>query len=613
MKKYKLLSLMLCFCLCFAGMASFSAFAEKDGYYHGELEISDYWRPVDDNNAYDQYRLPGMVITKSGTLIVYGELRDTSTNRDDNNADKCQMDLYVRRSTDGGESFGERIWIAKGEEYFENDLGETIDNPVMIVGNDGRLHLLFCCDVGTKGVFYTYSDDDGVNWTEAKNIKSMLEDVSWAMLGLGPTHGVCLESGRLVVPAWLYVGGSYTVRTVYSDDNGSTWKLGQKASLNRDETAIAILSDGSVMLNSRQNTYADSSNPYRAVTVSRNGVDGWTTTRYDKTLIDPACEGSICTVDIDGLPKALLFVNCASKKERNNVTVRCSFDDGTTWEKSLLIDGYNGGYSDIAVASDGKVYVIYEVNVGARLRLATFSFYDEFCAGDSAATSYVTSFTSPSELIGSKTGISTEKLENGAVKATLTSTDVATAVFKLSGVTHRLIADKASVIALRVKASASADTDEVKAGVYFRCGSKQSSVSELYAAFSVPNDGEYHNVIIDMSGKDAYKGNIYSLEFAFCVPDGEHSVGDSFEIKEFGFFVDTAAATAVYPVENLSDGVRDTTDKPDEENKTDEGNTDSKSGCRSFAASHAVVIAVFVAAVATAVRSKPLTAKRKYR
>ncbi|MBQ8214420.1 MAG: exo-alpha-sialidase [Clostridia bacterium] len=382
-------------------------------YYRSE-EITSLvvGNPAAEKNKYN-YRIPGIAVSKKGTVLVYWECRDYAKNRKDStgkNGDECNMDLTVRRSTDGGKSFGEPIYIAYGEEFYQNGYGETLDNPVMIVGDDNRLHFLFCCDVGRNGLFYTYSDDDGLTWTKPRDITQGLRGgIAWDMLALGPGHGICLQhgeyAGRLIASAWTWCkkdaypngnGSTFCIgsrnTTVYSDDNGETWHIGEYASKNRDETSIVELSDGSVMINSRHYTlpYTDSDLvPYpeeearRVVTVSPNGVDNWSETVFDPVLIDPACAGNICAVEVEGLPRAILFVNCGHTSKRWNLTVRCSFDDGKTWVKSVKLHP-QGWYSDIAVDNrTGKVYVLHEnphVTEWFLMcqELFTFSFYDLF-------------------------------------------------------------------------------------------------------------------------------------------------------------------------------------------------------------------------------------------
>lgn len=378
-------------------------------YRSDEVESLVIANPHTENNQYN-YRIPGIVVSKKGTVLVYWECRDHKKNRKGSTEDECNMDLTVRRSTDGGKSFGEPIFIAYGEAFYQNGYGETLDNPVMIVGDDNRLHFLFCCDVGKRGLFYAYSDDDGLTWTKPRDITEGLRGgIAWDMLAFGPGHGICLQrgehAGRLIVSAWTWCAkdaypnahGSFCLgtrnTTVYSDDNGETWHIGEYASQNRDETSIVELSDGSVMINSRHYSapYTETKLlPYpeekarRVVTVSPNGVENWSETVFDPVLIDPACAGNICSVEVKGLPRAILFVNCASTTKRHHLTVRCSFDDAKTWiEKTLYLSSV-GWYSDIAVDNrTGRVYVLHEnphVENWFLMceELFTFSFYDVF-------------------------------------------------------------------------------------------------------------------------------------------------------------------------------------------------------------------------------------------
>lgn len=370
-------------------------------YRSNEIISSVVGNPAAEETPYTKYRIPGIVVSRKGTVLVYWECRREDNNRKGNNPDECLMDLYVRRSEDNGESFGEPIAIARGEEYFQNGYGETVNNPVMFAAKNGSLHLLFCCDVGRGGVWHTVSTDDGITWSKPRNIVNSLKRYPWELIGLGPGHGICLKNGRMIVSAWIFgkelpnnISNMFPSRvtTVYSDDNGETWRMGELISNNSDETSIVELSDGSVMVNSRQYSlpYCEAKpertaeEAYRTVSVSKNGTDGWTETAFDKTLIDPACEGNICSAELNGFPRVILFVNCASKTKRWDLTVRCSFDDAKTWsDKTLKLDGV-GWYSDIAVDARGCVYVLHEDNsvpsADGRMcmELFRFSLYDNF-------------------------------------------------------------------------------------------------------------------------------------------------------------------------------------------------------------------------------------------
>ncbi len=569
--------------------------AEQDGTTldHTALTLMKYWSPADDDHLYNLYRLPGIVVTKQDTIIIYGEGRKIFVNRDDSNGDKCEMDLYVRRSTDGGATFGSPIYIAKGEEYYNNNLGETIDNPVMIVGSDGRLHLLYCCDVGAHGLFYTYSDDDGLTWSTPRDLRDELEtNISWSMLAFGPGHGVCMQSGRLVVPAWAYYGGSYAVYTVYSDDNGTSWHYGKRASNNRDETAIATTSDGGVLLNSRQYSTPNASSPYRMLTSSLDGSTSWSNSTPHTQLIDPACCGGMCSVDIEGIPHAILFTNNASTTSRDHITVRCSFDDGLTWEKSLLIDASRGGYSDVAVDSKGKVYVIYETDMGSVDYLATFSFWDVFCSGDETLVSEVTELSSFENSVSDGKNVTVTFGDNGEADFRVTRAGEASATISLTGTTKALKADTTPVVAVTVRANGTQTGEQIKCGAYLHCGRVGKSISALYRSFTFANDGKDHTVLLDYSDLPLCLGNLYEVALEFFSLEADAEAGDGYVISKISFFETVRQAQEVYPPEEETTTAEDETTQPDATVTTDAAESGS-AGCHSSVAS-AIAPVIFV-------------------
>jgi sialidase-1 len=192
--------------------------------------------------------------------------------------------------------------------------------------------------------------------------------------------------GMLLVPVWITPLSNYksetqnawdhqrpVVSTLYSLDKGETWQLGDvifptEEIPDPNETAAVELSDGSVMFNMR-NTNQEVKR--RAVTVSATGYDNWANPQFDHNLPDPICFASLVRYDKD----TILFVNCnndflfpenpvAWMAPRINLTVRASRDDGKTWEKSKVLIPGRAGYSDITVAPDGMIYVLYDIDHG---------------------------------------------------------------------------------------------------------------------------------------------------------------------------------------------------------------------------------------------------------
>ena len=139
--------------------------------------------------------------------------------------------------------------------------------------------------------------------------------------------------------------------------------------VNPNETTAVELADGQVMLNVRN----ESPRHRRLVTTSPDGAASWTTPRFDYALLEPICIGSLArysaakTADRD----RLLFVNPANLtradgkeapgkgRDRRNLTVRLSYDEGHSWPVSRILEESWSAYSDIAVSPRGTILCFF--------------------------------------------------------------------------------------------------------------------------------------------------------------------------------------------------------------------------------------------------------------
>lgn len=325
------------------------------------------------DSRYVQYRIPGMIVTQKGTLLAYCEARTSPS-------DWALMDVILCRSEDGGKSFGAQLILAAG-----NNRHKTVNNPVMVQDRNGRIHFLYCEDYGVNNgrVLRKFSDDDGLTWSEPLDLTSATMPEYRNAFALGPGHGICLTDGTLLIPVWMVPKryGAKTgahcpseVCTLYSVDNGETWKMGEilgntEEILSPNETEAAETSDGGVYLNLRHLSMQ------RAVAYSDNGYSAWHDYHADYRLNDPQCFGSVISF-CDGIhPRSLLFANCNSKEARKNVTVRISTDDGKNWTGGKVLDAERGGYTEMAAdEKNGRVYVLYENSAGYSEHLAIFNY-----------------------------------------------------------------------------------------------------------------------------------------------------------------------------------------------------------------------------------------------
>lgn len=346
--------------------------------------------------GYGHFRIPGIVTTAAGTLLAYTEARK-------NAGDWAPMDVLMKRSTDGGNTWSESQMLAAGSQA-----GKTVNNPVMIASRDGTVHLLYCVMYGVEssngGVFYRRSDDDGVSWSEPEEISDMTSPEIRNVIATGPGHGIELRDGTLLVPVWLVLKESgeadmshhpAVVTTLYSTDAGGSWQLGELVHptgemSDPNETTAVELSDGSVMLNMRNVSPAKR----RSITVSPNGCDGWSEPRFDDALPDPTCFGSLVRYDSG----TILFVNAESTSSRSNITVKASYDDGRTWSAKRTILAKDGGYSDITVDADGTVCVLAENSPGGNFTLKLLRFSLDWLEADNKASLKAVSFEPQAEI-----------------------------------------------------------------------------------------------------------------------------------------------------------------------------------------------------------------------
>ncbi|MGK5630862.1 sialidase family protein [Streptomyces sp. URMC 123] len=327
--------------------------------------------------GYESFRIPAVVLAANGDVLAFAEGRVGSA------ADHGDIDIVLRRSSDGGRTWGPLRVAAHNGPHLAG-------NPAPVVLESGRVLLVHIRNAAAatedrirrgqvsaadgRRVWLRHSDDHGASWSDPREITAAVKRPDWRWYATTPGHALQLRhgphAGRVLVPAnhslppsggdngteGKYNGG----HALLSDDDGETWRLGYlddnpDGYVNVNETTAAELPDGTVYLNTRN----DSPSPgNRADALSTDGGESLVKPfRPQAGLTGPVCEGSLLHL---GDPDVLLFSGPADPGFRALMTVRSSHDRGVTWAVAHTVDGLPAAYSDLVRLDDRTVGLLYE-------------------------------------------------------------------------------------------------------------------------------------------------------------------------------------------------------------------------------------------------------------
>lgn len=296
-------------------------------------------------DGYHTYRIPALIVSPKGALLAFCEGRKTSKQ------DHGDVDLVLKRSTDGGKTWSQQQLIHEegGEEKI------TIGNPCPVVDHEsGTIWLPLTRD--NDRVLILTSTDDGVTWSKPRDITSSVKKENWTWYATGPGNGIQLTQGkhrgRLVIPCDHRVKEekdrnlSTRSHVIYSDDHGQTWQIGGLLTAGTNECAVVELDGGDLLINMR--SYRGKQ--CRATSRSSDGGLTWTEVVDDPNLVEPICQASLIAFDSLRTKPAqwLAFCNPADPKARRNLTLRLSQDGGKTWPISKVLAEGSSIYSSLA-------------------------------------------------------------------------------------------------------------------------------------------------------------------------------------------------------------------------------------------------------------------------
>lgn len=299
------------------------------------------------------YRIPSLLVVRDQDareiVLAFAE------SRADTMLDWGDIDLVMRRSTDGGRTWSPiRTLVDAG--------GRTAGNPCPVFDRDTwTLWLPYCID--NKRVFLIHSRDYGVSWSTPREITPQLDlrlecaDTPLCMeYGTGPGIGIQLANGRLIVPAYFF-GPSRErgAHVIYSDDHGATWHKGNDLRAGEEPQAFETV-DGRVNMNCRSKRGTS-----RWIGLSQDGGRTWQRSFAQQDLPEAETQGSVLrfTTAATHDKNRVLFSNpnfCA----RGHLTLRMSYDEGQSWPVVKEVYGGPACYSQLAVLGDATILMLCE-------------------------------------------------------------------------------------------------------------------------------------------------------------------------------------------------------------------------------------------------------------
>lgn len=317
-------------------------------------------------------RFPNVVVATDGTVL----------------ATWGSKSFKVRRSTDGGRTWGPEIVVAAPGFHGGGALVDETTGEVLV----------FVEEKHPPSPLTVYrSADHGATWARKvvvveKDAQGNVPSMHMCEAGSTLRHGP--SPGRLIRPARVYQrpGGYNTA--IYSDDGGATWRPSAPfPDSGTGEGAVAELSSGRVYYSSRKHYFPSGEFRHqRHFAWSDDGGATWRDLGASEVLPDgPRYRGAerrganynghfgmMC--GLVRLPVAgrdvLLYSNADTPgHERVRMTVWASFDGGKTWPvKRLVFDGPSA-YSSLAAGrpdtpSAGWIYLQFEGGSGGKYSAA---------------------------------------------------------------------------------------------------------------------------------------------------------------------------------------------------------------------------------------------------
>ncbi|XP_029898920.1 sialidase-3 isoform X2 [Aquila chrysaetos chrysaetos] len=335
------------------------------------------------------YRIPALLyVPPAATFLAFAEKRSSARDED-------AKYLVLRR----GRRHGSSVEWGPVEELSALALpGRRTMNPCPLYDARSGTVFLFCicvergkterCQIwrgcSAARLCYATSTDGGRRWTPLRDVtdEAVGADLSrWATFAVGPGHGVQLDSGRLVVPAYTYYVHRCLCGVVplpcctrqhalvfYSDDGGRRWRKGALVGGGQTGECQVAEIGGSDARQPLLYCNARAPRGCRAVAFSTDCGRRFERSARCEALGEPprGCQGSVVSFAAptgkEDVPTWLLYSHPTDRHRRRDLGIYLNpspLDEAGWWHPWVLHPGPSG-YSDLAVCPGGFFGCLFE-------------------------------------------------------------------------------------------------------------------------------------------------------------------------------------------------------------------------------------------------------------
>lgn len=311
-------------------------------------------------------RIPKILVAGDGTLLAFS-----------------RQGAQLRRSLDRGESWTDPVELEAGGANAVRD--ETTGDILIVRPKQGEL---------------LRSSDAGATFRR-EEIRITPNVSGHGTPDHCPADGACSETGitlqfgehrgRLVVPVRIqpphgsneqeYWALNYNT-SLYSDDHGRSWQVGEPVQSGTGEGVLAELSDGRLYYNSRCHMAVDAK---RRIAWSHDGGHRWVDWQVCATLQEVGepfyfkygsrpsygCNAGLVRLPSEVTDGRDVLVYSAPDNPggtRVRMTVWVSFDGAATWTGKKLVYPGPSAYSSLGADAAGNIYLIFERGRSANVK-----------------------------------------------------------------------------------------------------------------------------------------------------------------------------------------------------------------------------------------------------